>query len=104
MQAVERNLDSDHCRVLRINLKVGSAAGIVIDSLRLAFRLVSSGTRADGAALSIETVPAACRCSNCGVVFKFSGMIGHCTACGSLGGELLSGDEMIVRSMEVADV
>ena len=104
VDAVERRLQSATCRVVRIDLQVGSATGIVAESLIQAFAIVANGTRAEGARLLIHDVPARCRCSNCGVVFKFSGMIGHCTACGSLGGELLSGDEMIVRSMEVADV
>ena len=104
VDAVERRLQSATCRVLRIDLEVGSATGIVAAALRQAFEIVAGGTRAEGARLVIHDLPARCRCSKCGVVFKFSGMIGECTACGSLGGELLSGDEMIVRSMEVADV
>lgn len=104
LERVEENLGSAHARVYRIDLAVGSAAGIVADSLRFAFEAVAQGTRSQGASLSIVTVPARSRCTGCGTIFEFRGMIGHCPGCGQLGGELLSGTEMILRTIEVVDV
>ncbi len=101
---IERELDRANERVVRVNVCVGSAAGIVPESLRFAFRAVCEGTRADGAELSITTVAARSRCTDCGIVFEFDGLIGRCPGCGRLGGELLSGNEMILRTIEVADV
>ena len=102
--AIERTLDRDNLRVVRDNLSVGSATGVVSESLRFAFRVICEGTRADGAELLLTTIAARSRCANCGIVFEFHGLIGRCPGCGRLGGELLSGDEMILRAIEVTDV
>jgi hydrogenase nickel incorporation protein HypA/HybF len=104
MGAIERKLDRSNARVVRVNVSVGSAAGIVPESLRFAFRAVCEGTRADGAELSVTIIAARSRCTDCGIVFEFDGLIGRCPGCGRLGGELLSGNEMILRTIEVADV
>ncbi|MGO9450409.1 MAG: hydrogenase maturation nickel metallochaperone HypA [Candidatus Binataceae bacterium] len=104
VDAIERNLGADAARVIRVDISVGAAAGIVSESLRFAFRVLAEGTRAHGAVLEIVTVSARSRCGNCGILFEFDGMIGRCPACGRLGGELLSGDEMILRAIEVTDV
>jgi hydrogenase nickel incorporation protein HypA/HybF len=104
LKTVEKNLASADARVLRIDLRIGTAAGIVLSSLRFAFAVVAAGTRVEGAELSIVTAPARSRCANCGILYEFDGVIGRCHVCGTLGGELLSGNEMILRSIEVADV
>jgi hydrogenase nickel incorporation protein HypA/HybF len=104
LNAVERTLGPQDSRVLRVDLGVGSAAGIVLDSLRFAFEAVAQGTRLEGAELSFTTIAARSRCAGCGEIFVFEDMIGHCPRCGRLGGELLSGDEMVLRAIEVADV
>jgi hydrogenase nickel incorporation protein HypA/HybF len=104
LAAVERKLNRSGVRVVRVSVSVGSAAGIVPESLRFAFRVLAERTRADGAELTIASVSARSRCGSCGIIFEFIGMIGRCPACGRLGGELLSGDEMILRTIEVADV
>jgi hydrogenase nickel incorporation protein HypA/HybF len=104
LTAIERNLGPGDVRVVGVRVSVGSAAGIVLESLRFGFCVLAEGTRAEGARFSITTLPARCRCVGCGLCFDFEGMIGHCPACGRLGGELLSGDEMILQAIEVADV
>jgi hydrogenase nickel incorporation protein HypA/HybF len=104
LAAIERNLEPGGARVVRVNVDVGSAAGIVPESLRFAFRVIAEGTRIDGAELAVTTMPARSRCTGCGILFEFEGIIGHCPGCGRLGGELLSGDEMILRAIEVVDV
>jgi hydrogenase nickel incorporation protein HypA/HybF len=104
LAAIERKLDRNDARVVRVKLSIGSAAGIVPESLSFAFRVLAEGTRADGAELAIATVSARGRCTQCGMLFAFEGMIARCPACGRLGGELLSGDEMLLRAIEVTDV
>ena len=104
LAAIERKLDRSDARVVRVTVSIGSATGIVSESLRFAFRVICEGTRVDGAELAVTTLAARSRCADCGIVFDFDGLIGQCPGCGRLGGELLSGDEMILRAIEVADV
>jgi hydrogenase nickel incorporation protein HypA/HybF len=104
LEQVEEKLGVDRVRVLHIDITVGAAAGIVVDSLRLAFGILAEGSSLQGAELSINTLPARGRCVGCDKTFEFEGMIGTCPKCGRLGGELLSGNEIILHSIEVADV
>jgi hydrogenase nickel incorporation protein HypA/HybF len=102
--AIERNLAPRSARVVRVIVSIGSASGIVLESLRFAFEAVAVGTRLAGANLDIATVAACSRCVDCGIVFDFVDLIGRCPACGRLGGKLISGNEVILRAIEVADV
>jgi hydrogenase nickel incorporation protein HypA/HybF len=104
LSTIESRLYSDRVQVVRIDLEIGSASGIVVDSLRFAFEVIAKGSKAEGAALSILSRPARSRCSSCGRCFEFEGLIGVCPNCGRLGGELLSGSQMMLRSIEVRDV
>jgi hydrogenase nickel incorporation protein HypA/HybF len=104
LEIVERTLTPRVRRVVRVNVSVGAAAGIVSESLTFAFLAIAEGTRAQGAELVITTVPARSRCRVCNATYAFEGIIGRCPGCGSLGGELQSGNEMVLRTIEVADV
>ena len=104
LDSIERNLGSEAARVVRVKISIGVATGIVSESLCFAFRVLAEGTRADGAELVIAAASARSLCGNCAILFEFDGMIGRCPTCGRLGGELLSGDEIILREIEVADV
>jgi hydrogenase nickel incorporation protein HypA/HybF len=104
LAAVEQNLGSGDRRVMRVIVTVGSATGIAPESLRLAFRAVAVGTRADGAELLVTTTAARSHCVDCGIVFEFEGVIGRCLRCGRLGGKMLSGDEVVLQAIEVTDV
>jgi hydrogenase nickel incorporation protein HypA/HybF len=88
-------------RVQRINLVVGALSGIVDDSVQFYFDFVSQGTPAEGAQLTFERVPARFRCRACGQEFEFQDDNWACPACQALGGELVSGREFCMDSIEV---
>jgi hydrogenase nickel incorporation protein HypA/HybF len=104
LESVERSLGTDNARIVRLDIRIGSASGIMAHALRFAFEVLAEGTRAEGAELAIVFVSARSRCGNCGILFQFEGMIGRCPACQQLGGELVSGDEIILNAIEVSDV
>ncbi|MBV8135074.1 MAG: hydrogenase maturation nickel metallochaperone HypA [Deltaproteobacteria bacterium] len=104
LKTIEVNLGHDRVRVSRIDVAIGCATGVVAESLQLAFSLVATGTRAEGAKLAIVSVPARSLCAGCGILFEFDSLIGTCPACGRMGGDLRSGSEMTLRSIEVLDV
>jgi hydrogenase nickel incorporation protein HypA/HybF len=104
LSTIESRLHSNNVQVVRIDLEIGSALGIVADSLRFAFEAIATGSKAEGAELSIEQIDARSRCAGCGTLFEFDSLIGACPRCGRLGGEFLSGNQMVLRSIEVRDV
>ncbi len=90
-------------RVVKIELRVGHLRQVVPDSLQLAFELITQGTVLDGTELEIEQVPARARCPRCGAESELEHFPLACEACGSLDLELLTGEELLVESLELEE-
>jgi hydrogenase nickel incorporation protein HypA/HybF len=104
LAAVERNLAPADARVVRVRVLAGAASGVVPDALCFAFRVLAEGTRADGAKITVRTAAARALCVNCQETFEFHSLLGNCPRCERLGGELITGDELTLEAIEVADV
>jgi hydrogenase nickel incorporation protein HypA/HybF len=89
-------------RVERVNLKIGRLAAVVPDSLRFCFEIVSKDTPLAGAELSIEETPVTARCRDCGERWTIAEPVFTCQACQSGSLEILSGRELDIVSIEVA--
>ncbi len=79
-----------------ITLRVGALRQVVPDSLKFYVEIVARDTVCEGARLELELVPARLRC--CGGEWEPPSF--RCPDCGS-GGEVVSGDEFLVESIEV---
>ena len=88
-------------RVLEIRLRMGEYSGIIPDCLRSFFPIAAAGTKAEGAALAIETVPARFRCSDCGYEGDIERKSACCPVCGSTAVRLTAGREFFVESLKV---
>jgi len=88
-------------RVTSVRLRIGEMSGVVEDSLRFAFEVVSKDTLAEGAELVIVSVPLAARCRACAVEFRIEGYAFSCSSCGSPDIEVVSGREMLVEEIEL---
>ena len=85
-----------------VHLEIGSLSGVAADSVRFYFPMAAEGTNLEGARLEIREVPARCRCGSCGQEFEPDGPIPLCH-CGSADAAVLSGGEMRILAVEVAD-
>jgi hydrogenase nickel incorporation protein HypA/HybF len=88
-------------RITRINLIVGELSGIVDESVQFYFDLIGKGTMAEGAQLAFERLPARFRCRSCGHEFPLQDSNWACPVCQALGGELITGREFYMESIEV---
>ena len=88
-------------RVLRVRLAIGKLSGVLPDSVRFCFDVVTSGTTLDGAGLDIEEPGGRARCRDCGAEFACDDPILLC-GCGSADVEVLAGTELLIRAVEVA--
>jgi len=88
-------------QVRRVTVRVGVLAAVVPDALRFCFDLACEDTPLCGAALDIIELPARGRCRSCAAESLFDGPWAVC-GCGAGDLEWLSGDELVVQSMEVA--
>jgi hydrogenase nickel incorporation protein HypA/HybF len=90
-------------RICRINLKVGRMSAVVPESLRFCFTVAADKTNAAGAELAIEEIPVQTRCSECGHQWTVDAPAFVCPACGSGGVEMLTGRELDIVSIEIAE-
>jgi hydrogenase nickel incorporation protein HypA/HybF len=88
-------------RVMKVNLVIGDLSTFVGESVEFYFDLLSEGTPAEGSALSISRIPARARCSACNHEFTPGGMNWLCPECGGLAGQIVSGREFYMESIEV---
>ncbi len=91
-------------KIESVEVKVGHLRQVVPDALAFAFTLVSEGTRAEGAELVMEVVPAAGVCRICGTESELPGFPLACAACGSLEVELVRGEELLVDALTMEGV
>jgi hydrogenase nickel incorporation protein HypA/HybF len=89
--------------VKRLELAVGWLSGVHCDSLRFAFELLSPGTPAEGAELSIRQPPAISRCRQCGTATEITEMVIDCPHCRSPEIVIEEGRELLLESIEIED-
>ena len=89
--------------VTRIRLRIGRLSSVVPEALRFAFAAVSREGRAAGAVLEIEEVALTIRCRACEETFVIDEPFLVCPRCGDTAVEMLSGRELEIKSMEIAN-
>jgi hydrogenase nickel incorporation protein HypA/HybF len=87
-------------RVALVRVEIGALAGVQDDALRFAFEVCTQNTALAGAALDIVTIEARSQCASCHRVTSIRSLIEAC-ACGSFDRELLAGDELRLKEVEV---
>jgi len=90
-------------RIERVNLEVGKLSAIVPESLRFCFDVAAKETPLDGAELAIEEIPVQARCNDCQAEWTVTGPAFTCEACGSGKIDILSGRELDIKYIEIAE-
>lgn len=88
-------------RVAQVTLVVGRLSGVVSDSVRFCFDLCTMGTELQGSRLDIVDVAGRARCRTCLETVDLPDLIALCP-CGSADLEIVAGEELSIRSVEVA--
>lgn len=88
-------------KVQRVTLVVGKLSAILPDAIRFCFDICAKGTALEGAALDIVEPPGRGRCRVCEAEVELNALGGRC-ACGSRDLQVISGEELKIREMEVA--
>lgn len=93
--------DNNALAVTKIIIQIGPLSGVEAPLLQHAFPIASAGTIAQNAQLETQLLPIRIRCNLCGneneaVINKLL-----CSVCGSWQTSLLSGDEMLLSSIEL---
>ncbi len=88
-------------RITCVRLEIGALSGVVADSVRFCFDLVTAGTNLEGARLEITETAGRCHCRGCGRDFEPDGPIAICP-CGSAEVTVVAGQELKIASVQVA--
>ncbi len=87
-------------KVEQISLRIGAMRQVVPDALLFAFEIVAKDTPAEGAAVSITTVPTRARCGDCGREFFVEEHCFVCGACESCNVTVIEGKELFIDSIQ----
>lgn len=88
-------------RVLAVTVEVGALSGVMAESLEFCFDACSRDTLLDGSLLKIEKVAARARCRDCTQEYDLANFFDNCPACNSAASDMLSGEELRVKEMEI---
>ena len=88
--------------VTEARVRVGHLRQVVPDALTFAWSMVTDGTALDGCNLVVEHVPAVVACRACDAHTELSVPLLVCAACGTTDVEVLTGDELLLVSIEIA--
>jgi len=88
-------------RIQTVNLRIGEAHGIVLDSLAFSFEMLASTEPVlAGAHLSVEMVPYRAYCQHCANDFNVLNFVVQCPVCHLWSEEIVSGTEFQICAME----
>lgn len=90
-------------KVEQLNLKIGKLSAVVESSLTFCFEIISKGTIFEDAKVVIEAVPVLVKCKKCGKTFEVDGPDFTCKTCPGSEIDLLTGREIEITSLELAD-
>ncbi len=93
--------DEQAAAVEVITVRIGPLSGIEPQLLSQAFPLAAAGTVAANAELIIEALPIKVKCQLCGAETEAKANRLICGQCGDYHTQLLSGDEMLLASLEL---
>ena len=104
LEIVQQSVPENQAKSVRgIRIRVGQLSGIVPDSLDFCFSAIINDTDMQKARLSIEQIPTLSQCKTCTHRFGIADWIFVCPVCQSTNLELISGKELEIVDIELAD-
>jgi hydrogenase nickel incorporation protein HypA/HybF len=90
-------------QVVGVRVRAGAAHRLDEGSLAQAFELVSAGSVAADAELSLVTLPMVLECRACQARSESPDALALCPACGEATVDVTSGEEFLLESIELAE-
>ncbi|WP_353570639.1 hydrogenase maturation nickel metallochaperone HypA [Candidatus Albibeggiatoa sp. nov. BB20] len=91
-------------KVTSVTVHVGVLSGVEPELLAQAFTIARAGTIAEQAELITETLPIKVRCRQCGAETEASANRLLCAECGDWQTQLISGEELLLASVELEGI
>jgi hydrogenase nickel incorporation protein HypA/HybF len=87
-------------KVTRVNILMGQLVHVVPNIFETAFREAVRGSVAEDAVIDIEKTKVRLKCRDCGTEFMPSESCFECHNCGSGDTDIISGNELFIKSIE----
>lgn len=87
-----------------VRVRIGRLRQVVPDTLVYCWNLVSEQTDLAGSRLEVESIPAAIHCAPCDHRQVLTELRLVCESCGGTTVEVVAGEELLVTSLELAEV
>lgn len=102
LDLAEEEMQAHSGRVAAIHVRLGRLCGVVKEALLSSFEMAREGTALAQAELVIEEIPLVVRCSACAADgTPASRFEMRCPSCGALTDEIVSGQELEIRALEI---
>ncbi|WP_462271058.1 hydrogenase maturation nickel metallochaperone HypA/HybF [Desulfobacter sp.] len=95
--------DIENPRVEKLNLRIGKLAAVVEHSLSFCLAVITRDTPLEGVELIIDEVPVCLRCESCNHEWQAEIPAFGCPACNNGQVTMISGREIEITSIELAD-
>lgn len=99
--AEEEAKKADASIISKVEVEIGTMAGIDADALLFAWDSVTQGTIAQQSALVINSIQAEARCLECGKDFPVENFFVQCPDCGSYRYQITKGKELRISSLMI---
>ncbi len=86
-----------------IELDIGLLSGVMVESLEFCFEAASRSTPAQGAKLSINTIPGQGKCMACDIEFPVKTFTDQCPQCQRFLLNISQGKDLRIRAITIAD-
>lgn len=99
VESIAREHQAVHVALIKV--QIGPLSGVEIPLLERAYPVAAAGTIAEGAHLELEAMPIRVQCKTCLAESEASANRLVCGMCGDYHTRLISGDEMVLASVEL---
>jgi hydrogenase nickel incorporation protein HypA/HybF len=99
--AEEEAKKADASSISKVEVEIGTMAGIDPDALLFAWDVAVQGTMAEKSALVIHSIQAEAHCLECGTEFPAENYFVQCPNCGSYRYQITKGKELRISSLMV---
>ena len=102
LDIINLNVPKDELSNVRaVNMRIGTMAGVVCDSLEFSFQALTAGTPLAAASLSIDHIPFQIHCSSCDKTLPSQFGFSSCPSCSGTDTKVVSGMELQVVSIDL---
>ncbi len=88
-------------KVNRVNLVIGELSGFIGESIQMYFDILSKGSPAEGAKITVKSIKPKLKCTSCGTHFEREGYSFTCPVCGKEGVLSETGREFYIESIDI---